>query len=442
MGSDVRVRFAPSPTGSLHVGNVRTALYNWLFARREGGKFLLRIEDTDRERSTEESLRSILRDLTWLGLTWDEEPVRQSERLDLYRSYAQRLQAQGLAYEEADAERGVALRFRVPEGTTVVRDLVYGEVSFENSTFDDFVIMKSDGFPTYNFACVVDDHEQAISHVIRGEGHLPNTPKQVMLYEALGLTQPTFAHLPMILGSDGAPLSKRHGAVSVAEFRARGILPEALLNFLALLGWSPGDNREFLTLEEMVQTFSLERVSKTSSRFDEEKLMWLSAQHLKQAPAEEVIRLARELIGEAQARRLSEEDWHRLVELYRERARSVGDLISQAGYLFRDRPEYDPEAVAKVLAREGVAERLRAAAERLAGLEPFDEAVLEEALRGLAAELGVGFGKLAQPIRVAVTGSRVSPPIFGTLVLVGRERAVERIRWAAEHLCKPGGGGG
>ena len=440
MSADVRVRFAPSPTGSLHVGNVRTALYNWLFARHQEGKFLLRIEDTDRERSSEESLRSILGDLTWLGLDWDEEPIRQSQRLDLYREYGRRLQEKDLAYESADAEKGVALRFRVPEGSTRVDDLVYGPVAFDNATIEDFVIIKSDGFPTYNFACVVDDHEQAITHVIRGEGHLSNTPKQVMLYEALRLPTPAFAHLPMILGPDGSPLGKRHGATSVAEYRARGILPAALLNFLALLGWSPGENRELLTLQEMAQAFSLERVSKTPSRFDEEKLMWLSAQHLKRARAEDIVTLARELLDEEEARRLSEEEWRSLVELYRDRARSVGDLVTRATYVFRDRPDYDPEAVAKVLAHDGMAERLRTAAERLAGLEPFDEARLEEALRGLAEELGVGFGKLAQPIRVAVTGSRVSPPIFGTLAVVGRERAVERIRWAAEQLCGPGGG--
>jgi len=438
MPRDVRVRFAPSPTGSLHVGNVRTALYNWLFARHEGGKFLLRIEDTDRERSTEESLRSILEDLTWLGLDWDEEPVSQSQRLDLYREYARRLQEKDLAYESADAEKGVAIRFRVPEGSTRVDDLVYGPVSFDNATIDDCVIIKSDGFPTYNFACVVDDTETHISHVIRGEGHLSNTPKQVLICQALGLELPAFAHLPMILGPDGSPLSKRHGATSVVEYRARGVLPEALLNFLALLGWSPGENREVLTVEEMVAAFTLDRVSKISSRFDEEKLTWLSAQHIKQAPAEHIVSLAQELIDE-QSRALSTEEWQMLVDLYRERAKSVSELVARASYVLQDEVTYDADSVAKVLAKDGVADRLRTAADRLAALDSFDETALEQVLRGLAEELGVGLGKVAQPIRVAVTGTAVSPPIFGTLAVVGRERAVERIRYAASELCSAEG---
>jgi len=439
MTGTVRVRFAPSPTGSLHVGNVRTALYNWLFARHERGAFLLRIEDTDLERSSEDSRRGILDDLTWLGLDWDEEPVCQSRRLELYRDAAGKLLRAGRAYEDTDAEKGTAIRFRVPEGVTAVRDMVYGPVGFDNSTIEDFVIIKSDGFPTYNFACVVDDADQQVTHVIRGEGHLSNTPKQVLIYQALGLALPAFAHLPMILGPDGAPLSKRHGATSVAEYRARGVLPEALLNFLALLGWSPGEDREFLTVDEMVAAFTLERVSKTSSRFDEEKLAWLSSQHMKAASYDHIISLAGELLDDG-SRELSAENWKLLIDLYRERARSVGELVAWAGYVFHDEIEYHPEDVKKVLSKEGVAERLLVAADRLAEVEPFSEEALESALRGLAEELGVGFGKLAQPLRVAVTGTRVSPPIFGTLAVVGKERVIERLRKAASELCEPQGG--
>jgi glutamyl-tRNA synthetase len=438
MAGTVRVRFAPSPTGSLHVGNVRTALYNWLFARHEGGSFLLRIEDTDLERSTAESRESIFRDLSWLGLNWDEEPVSQSQRLEVYREAAAQLLKGGLAYEDRDAEKGTAIRFRMPEGRTVVEDRVYGPVNFDNATIEDFVIIKSDGFPTYNFACVVDDAELGITHVIRGEGHLSNTPKQVLIYQALGLGPPAFAHLPMILGPDGSPLSKRHGATSVAEYRSQGLLPEALLNFLALLGWSPGDNREYLTMEDMAAAFSLERVSKTSSRFDGEKLMWLSAQHMKQAPVRHIVTLARELVGD-KARSLSEAEWNLLVELYRERANSVGDLVSRADFVFHDEVTYDPAAVAEVLAKEGVGARLEAAAERLAGLSSFGQETLERELRAMSEAEGVGFGKLAQPIRVAVTGGRVSPPIFGTLAVVGRERVVERLRRAAAEFCRPKG---
>jgi len=439
MSEEVRVRFAPSPTGSLHVGNVRTALYNWLFARHGGGRFLLRIEDTDQVRSTDESRESIFRDLTWLGLGWDGDVVCQSQRLGVYREWAAKLLKAGLAYEDRDAEKGTAVRFRVPQGTTAVADRVYGPVSFDNATIGDFVIIKSDGYPTYNFACVVDDAEQGITHVIRGEGHLSNTPKQALLYQALGLSVPAFAHLPMILGPDGSPLSKRHGATSVAEYRAQGILPEALLNFLALLGWSPGDNREYLTVEEMVAAFSLERVSKTSSRFDGEKLMWLSAQHMKQAPAEHIVTLARELIG-GETRPLSESEWSLLVELYRERANSVGDLVRRADFVLHDQVAYDPASVAEVLAKEGVGARLGVVAERLSGLSSFDEETLERELRALAEAEGVGFGKLAQPVRVAVTGTRVSPPIFGTLALVGRDRVVARLRRAAAEFCPPRGG--
>lgn len=474
----IRVRFAPSPTGYLHVGGARTALFNWLLARKEGGVFILRIEDTDRERSSEAMTRAILDGLTWLGLDWDEGPYHQADGLERHRADAYALLESGAAYrcycapdelarkrEEAKA-RGVpyrydrrcltqltaeesarraaagqpfTIRFRVPEGVTEWEDLVHGSTRFQNSELDDFIVLRSDSTPVYNLAVVSDDSFMGVTHVIRGDDHLSNTPKQILLYRALGRPLPAFAHVPMILGPDGRRLSKRHGATSIAEYAARGILPWAMVNFLALLGWSPGTDEEVLDVPELIARFSLERVLKKSSVFDLKKLEWLNGQHLSRASAERLESLltprivARGLAtaDELQARRV----WYlALIELLRVRARDLEELAEQAGAYLAERIEYDGDAVAKHWKdARSVAERLEELARRLEGA-PWDAAALEERLRGLATERGIAAGKLIHPLRVALTGQSVSPGIFDVLVAMGRERALRRICDAVSWL--------
>jgi len=431
---EVRTRFAPSPTGYLHIGGARTALYNWLHARHYGGKFILRIEDTDRARSTEESTRAILDSLTWLGLDWDEGPHHQSDRLARYREVADRLVEQGVACREHDPERGTAIRFRMPRGKTVVRDSVHGPVTIDNATIEDFIILKSDGFPAYNFACVVDDSDMAVTCVIRGDEHMSNTPKQIAMYEALSLEPPRFAHIPMILGPDGGKLSKRHGATSVLEYRKLGYLPGALTNFIALLGWSPGGNREMMSVDEMILAFTIDRCSKVSSRFDTEKLTWMNGRYMKELPHDELVRLARGYVEAAgfSESSLTPEAFSKLVELYRERARTLVELPAKASYALVDRVEYDLKAVKKFICKSGAVEVLKECRKVLGLLESFDVVHLEGALRTVADKLGVGFGKVAQPLRVAVTGGKDSPGIFETLELVGKDRTLSRIGAALE----------
>jgi len=424
----VRVRFAPSPTGWLHIGGARTALYNWLFARHHGGAFVLRIEDTDQARSTEEAVRQILDSMRWLGLDWDEEPTYQSRRLRMYEARAQELLERGLAFEDED-ERGKAVRLSVArEDAITVIDGIHGEVRFDGKLIEDFVIRKADGFPTYNFACVVDDHEMGITQVIRGDDHISNTPRQLLIYEALGWEPPAFAHVPMILGEDGRRLSKRHGAMGVNEYREMGYLPEALLNFLALLGWSPGDDREVLTREEMIEAFSLDRVGATASRFDPEKLSWLSSRHIQALSEKE--------LGDRVAARLEERfgvvpgegACGRLGRACRERLRTFADLDQYVPYLFGDDVSWDAEAKAKAFKNVPGREVLEACANALETVEDWDDAPLEEALRGVAKTMAIGFKKIAQPVRYAVCGTVVGPPLFDTLVLIGRDRVLARLR--------------
>ena len=409
------------------MGGVRTALYNWLFARHHGGEFILRIEDTDRTRSTQEAVEQILASLRWLGLDWDGEPAFQSDRLPLYQASVDKLVADGLAYEDED-ERGVAVRLRVPHGEPVqVRDLVHGTVSFETESVEDFVIRKADGFPTYNFACAVDDHDMGITHVIRGDDHLSNTPKQILLYQALGCDVPEFAHVPMILGEDGQRLSKRHGATGVDEFRELGILPEALLNFVALLGWSPGDDREVMTRAEMVEAFDLSRVRATASRFGRDKLDWLNWQHLRALDDDALGAVIGAWLDERLGIAAPEAACARLAGMVRERLRTLADLDAPAQYLFTDHVTWDEAAGEKAFKNVDGPVVLRAVIDDLAALPEWTAEALEPALRGVAERLGVGFKKVAQPVRYAVTGTMVSPPLFDTLVLVGRDRALSRL---------------
>lgn len=429
----VRVRFAPSPTGFLHVGSARTALFNWLFARHEGGKFLLRIEDTDPIRSKSEFLEEILDSLRWLGLHWDGEIEFQSKRREKYQAAAEKLLSKGLAKRD-----GPAILFPVTPGEVIAfDDAIHGRVQFNTLEIKDQVLMKSDGTPTYNFACVVDDSEFGLTHVIRGDDHLSNTPKQLLLYRALQLPPPQFVHIPLILGTDRSRLSKRHGATSLREYRKMGFLPEAMANFLSLLGWSPGGDREILSLTEIIQEFTLGRIGRTGAMFDIEKLKWMNGQYLKEASLEQLLPLVRET--------LKEKGWwsgppdplwvNEVVELYKSRAETVEDLCRQTQGLFTEEVPWDAEAVALRLRQPGVQERLSQFAGRLEKLTDWTAASIEAACRALAVELKAKAADLIHPARVAVTGRSVGPSLFHVLEVAGRQRVISRLRRAVATLC-------
>jgi glutamyl-tRNA synthetase len=481
-GTTPRLRFAPSPTGYLHVGGARTALFNWLYARRYGGQFLLRIEDTDRARSTDESTRAIFDGLEWLGLDWDEEVVYQGANLERHRADAYRMLESGAVYrcfctpaelderrkeaearkdafrydrrcdrlDPAEVDRRVAagephvLRFRVPEGSTAWDDLVHERIAFPNKDIEDFVILRSDGTPIYNMAVVSDDIAMRVTIVMRGDDHISNTPKQILLYRALDAELPQFAHLPMIHGTDGKKLSKRHGATAVGDYQHLGILPSAMRNFLALLGWSPGGDREVMTLEEMVQLFSTDGLLKKASVFDPKKLEWMNGQHLSMLPPDEVERYVTPAIVRAglatEAELAERRDWYlALLELLRVRARTIDDVVRQAEPYFRDEIAYDADAVAKQWKDRGLtAELLRDVRARLAALDAWSPEPMEQALREMAEARGLAAGKIFQPLRVALTGLSVSPGIFDVLVALGRERSLARLDAADRELAGAG----
>ncbi|MBI3780069.1 MAG: glutamate--tRNA ligase [candidate division NC10 bacterium] len=474
----VRVRFAPSPTGYLHVGGARTALYNWLFARHENGVFILRIEDTDPERSTDESVAGILEAMRWLGLDWDEGPevggafgpYRQAERLDLYREHARRLLDAGKAYycvctpEELEARRKAALaaslslkydgrcrgrgsRPSAPEGAAVrllvqgagvveIADLVHGPIRFEDAEPDDFILLRSDGMPTYNFAVVVDDVLMRITHVIRGDDHISNTPRQVKLYEALDLPVPRFAHIPMILGPDRSRLSKRHGAMGVMAYQQMGYLPEAMVNYLARLGWSHGD-QEIFTQEELIGHFTLEKVGRTPAVFDPVKLEWLNGQYIKRAVPD---RLAGLLKPFWEASGVSREGLDRrgdawlqaVAGLFQERARTLSELASSSQFVFEGKSERDEAAVRKILTQEAK-DRVRALLQEIETLPSFTAADLESLFRTRAASLGLKLVDLAQPFRIALSGKTVSPPIFPMMELMGWNLVRRRVEEALKE---------
>ena len=476
--STPRTRFAPSPTGYLHVGGARTAIFNYLFTRGSRGTFILRIEDTDRARSSDEMTRAIVDAMDWLGLEVDEGPFHQADGLERHRKDAFRLLVAGAAYRcfctpealerrrrearaggegyaydgrcrrvstgeaESRAEAGepFALRYAVPEGSTSWRDRVHGETSFDHEHLEDFVLLRSDGTPVYNLAVVSDDIEMRITHVIRGDDHISNTPKQILIYRALGVEPPAFAHVPMILGTDGRRLSKRHGAMAVETYRERGILPEAMVNFLALLGWSPGDDREVMDRADLIEAFDLDRILKKSGVFDPEKLSWLNGQHIARSRPERLVPLVVEALraqGRASRERMEAERDRllRVLEVVKERGRSIEEVAGQVEPFFTDEVEYEEEAVARFWKRPEEAARVLAALrERLHAVEPYEPEPLEQALRGLADELGVGAGKLIHPLRVALMGQAVSPGIFQVLRLMGRERTDRRIERALAYL--------
>jgi len=428
LNSKVRVRFAPSPTGYLHIGGARTALFNWLFARHNKGNFILRIEDTDKLRSTREATQAILDSMKWLGLDWDEGPYYQSQRLDIYKKHAKKLVEEGKAFYDTDAEGRTAIRFSLHDGITKLEDLIRGTISFDASLIEDFVILKADGFPSYNFSCVIDDAEMGITHIIRGDDHISNTPKQLALYRALGLKAPEFAHIPMILGEDGSRLSKRHGAASVTEYRDRGYLPHALVNFLALLGWSPGDDREIMSIQEMIEDFTLKRVNKTSAQFDSTKLDWMSGQYVKNIPVAELVPDAKFFFEKSgiDMSKIPEEWFVALIELYHERFKNYHDLYDQTRFFFTDKIEYDQMAVDKFLKKEGVVELLKEVYSAVSPLN-FTRQDLEECLRNLTQKMDIGFSRIAQPVRVAITGRSASAGIFETMALLGKERTLTRL---------------
>jgi len=474
----VSVRFAPSPTGFLHIGGARTAIFNWLFAKKHGGKFFLRIEDTDLQRSGEEMTRAILESLTWLGLDWEGEPVYQSLRFFIYQEYAQLLVKQGKAYrcfcapdeiaaarERAKAEKQTfkydgrcrhlsspeiqrnlaagkpfAIRFAVQSGgATSFKDEVRDEVSFANETIDDFVILRSDGVPTYHLAVVVDDHEMGITHIIRGEDHLSNTPKQVLLYNVFGWPLPVFTHVPLILGPDKSRLSKRHGATAVGEYETKGFLPETLFNFLARLGWSPGDDREVLRRDELIQLFDLAGIAKSGAVFDEKKLEWMNGQYMSLASVERLEPLvakafiAAGILTAADAQN-EREYFRRVIALLKPKARMIADFVSFGAYFFRDPEQYEEAARAKHWQDARTAEYLEKSAAQLAEVQKFSPQTTEAAIRFLAEELGVTASKLIHPARLAITGFGVSPGLFETMALLGKDRVMARLQKAVKML--------
>jgi len=488
MNKPVRVRYAPSPTGYPHVGNIRTALFDWLFARHYGGSFIVRIEDTDVTRKVEGALEAILDGLRWLELDWDEgpevggnyAPYFQSQRLELYREAAERLISQGDAYycycsperleemraeqvrrkqppgydrtcrdlsEEERAQKEAeditpVVRFKTPlSGQTKFNDLIWGEVVFENSTLDDFVLLKSDGYPTYHLANVVDDHLMEISHVIRAEEWLSSTPRHILLYQALGLEPPQFVHHPMILGPDRSKLSKRHGAVSIIEYREQGYLPETMVNFLALLGWSLDDKTELLSRQELIDNFSLERIGRTAAIFNRDKLNWMNGVYIRTLTLEDFTQRALPFLDSGlppQVKRpLSVEYIRQIMPLIQERAKTLAEVADLAQFFFVDELDYAPSLlIGKNMSRESTTRALEVSQQRLTQLEPFDAESLEAMLRPLAVELGLKTGQLFGTLRVAVTGWTAAPPLFQTMAVLGEERCLSRIEAALDRLYR------
>ena len=468
--AQVRTRFAPSPTGYLHIGGARTALFNYLFARHHGGKFILRIEDTDRERSTPEAIQAILEAMTWLGLDYDEGPLYQTERYPLYKERIRELLISGKAYPctctaaELDAKRQLAqkekrkpaydgtcrpangaiptlptdkpftVRFRSPrDGATVVKDLIKGDVVFDNRELDDLIIARSDGTPTYNFCVVADDIDMDITHIIRGDDHLSNTPRQIQLYQALGRELPQFAHVPLILGTDKARLSKRHGATSVTAYRDLGYFPEAVVNYLVRLAWSYGD-QEIFSRQELIEKFTLESVGKSAGVFNPEKFLWVNSHYLKSKPLSE---LAEEIVpfitvkGYAVPR---DKKWlEKMIATLRERTKTMAELVDAAHYYLADEIFLDEKAAQKFLTRDTAAP-IQSLIDKLSALGDFNESAVEQAFARTLEEHGLQMGKLAQPVRVALTGSTVSPGIHDVIAVLGKERTIRRLKNALLRL--------
>jgi len=482
---EVRVRFAPSPTGYLHIGGARTALFNWLYAKKNGGKLVLRIEDTDTERLKEDSVSQILTSLKWLGLNWDEGPevggsvgpYYQSERKDIYSKMCQQLLDEGKAYycfctsedlelarekqraaknpfryertcrdipvniakERIAAGEKASVRLKIPaDGDIVVHDLIHGDVTFSMGQFDDFVIMKSNGMPTYNFAVVVDDHMMRISHVLRAEEHLSNTPKQILVYNAFGFETPKFGHMPMILAPDRSKLSKRHGATSVEEFRDQGYLHQSIVNYLTLLGWGPGNEEEIFTLEETVKQFDFSKMSKKAAIYDTKKLTWMNGQYLSSLPLDEILPETAKFFIKAG---LVDQDWldnnkdyfAKLVDVVRVRVKTLQEIADASEYFFKDVTDYDEKGVVKHFT-PAAAELLENCVEHLTALEEFNLETTEAIYNKMAEETGLSLGKVIHPTRLALTGRTVSPGLFDVMVLLGKEKTIARMEKAISFI--------
>lgn len=427
--TNVRVRFAPSPTGYLHIGSARTALFNWLYARRNKGSFLLRIEDTDRARSKEEHLDEILGSLKWLFMNWDEEPIFQSRRFEAYRRCAETLTKKSLTYNE-----GNAVIFRVEKERKVsFDDMIHGRIEVSSDEIKDQVLIKSDGTPTYNFACVVDDIEMKITHIIRGDDHISNTPKQVLLYEALSSQAPKFAHIPLILSKEGGRLSKRHGATSIFEYKNMGFLPEALVNYLSLLGWSPGDDKEILALDEIIRLFDIKDVNKTSATFDMDKLSWMNGRYIKEMKLDEAVTRAtnflkdRNMVGKS----FNRDRWAEIIAIYKERTRTLEEIVSVYKIFFEDEIEYDEKGVEKYLKKPGSKDIVKNCEMAIQGLSTFDRSSIEDSYRALADKLKIKAAELIHPTRVAISGKTVGAGLFEMMELLGRDKVLRRL----EKFC-------
>src|SRR3989338_6202593 len=463
---EIRTRFAPSPTGYLHIGWARTALFNYLFARHHKGKFILRIEDTDVARSTEESTQAILDGMQWLALNWDEGPYFQSKRFELYKEHAYKFLEMGKAYkcyctaEELEQRRGeaikqgkppkydgrcrnkkdeqgkpFAIRFKVLPGTTLVKDIIKGKVAFENDEIEDLIILRSDGTPTYNLCVVVDDATMEITHVIRGDDHLNNTPKQIMLYEAFGYPLPQFAHLPMILGSDKTRLSKRHGATSVMSYKEMGYLPHALVNYLARLGWSYGD-QEIFSIHELIEKFSLENVGKSSGVFNPEKLIWLNHHYIKEAKPEELSLLLIPFLETKGYKVSADKRLVNIIKGFQERSKTLVEMAGAAEFYFKEDIQYEEDAANKFLTKD-IQEIFELLISRLDSLPEFTHNAIETIFTAIMNEKDLKLGKIAQPVRVALTGGTVSPGIFEVIEILGKETSIARLKKAVEFIANP-----
>ena len=464
--STITTRFPPSPTGYLHVGGARTALFNWLYARHTRGRFILRIEDTDKVRSTKESVAAIFEALEWLGIDWDEGPYFQSDRFDIYAGYIEKLLQSGHAYyctcsqEKIEAMRkkamaaggkpkydgtcrekglaateGAVVRFKAPlVGSTVIKDVIKGHIEFQNSELDDFIIARSDGSPTYNFVVVVDDITMGVNTIIRGDDHVMNTPKQILLYNALDSELPVFGHVPMVLGPDRTRLSKRHGAMSVTAYRDMGYLPEAVINYLVRLGWSCGD-QEFFHTDELIEKFSLENIGKSAGIFDPEKLRALNADHIQAMKPARLYPRLKPFLEKAGYDPGPGATIEKIIATLNQRSKTLEEMAAAAGFYFADEIEYEEKAARKFL-KAGALEPIRLLAEKLAALEVFEEQALEDAFRAVMDETGLKLGKIAQPVRVALTGRTASPGIFEIIEIIGREKVLKRLARAVTFMEK------
>ncbi len=468
----IKTRFAPSPTGHLHIGGARTAIFNWLYARKNKGEFYLRIEDTDRERSSAEMVQSIVDGLKWLGLDWDGDLYFQSQHIEEHIKACYELLNRGYAYfcycseEELEAKRKEAeekkipyrydrkclylseedklkfesegrkkvIRFKVPDGETVFNDVVHGEIKFKNSEIDDFVILRSDNTPVYNMAVVVDDHNMGITHVIRGDDHISNTPKQILIYQALGWDIPVFAHVPLILGPDKKRLSKRHGATAVIEYRDKGFLPEAMFNYLCLLGWSPGDNREIMTLSEIIEAFDISRIQKKSAIFDQAKLEWMNSEYIRRKENLELLKYVKPFVEKYGYKFEDDTYLLKVINLMKDRVKTLEDFVSFGKYFFEDPIEYDKEGVEKYW-KSGTSQLLDEFVEKLKKIDDYVSLKIESELRNFAQEKNVKASELIHPIRLAITGMRVSPGLFDVMEILGKETTIRRIKNAINRLA-------